>query len=129
ENRLRSEVETIVSSVVGPGRARVQINADFDINRITQTSDKFDPDGRVLRSSQTREEQSTATTDNRDGSVSVGTALPGSSRQRQPGRPEPVAGGNGQPRDLAHHKNRGHRGGPRQPYLGGGARRRDLQQE
>ena len=84
ENRLRGEVETIVSSVVGPGRARVQINADFDVNRITQTSDKFDPDGRVLRSSQTREEQSSATSDNRDGSVSVGTELPGSSRQQQP---------------------------------------------
>jgi flagellar M-ring protein FliF len=83
ENRLRSEVETIVSSVVGPGRARVQINADFDVNRITQTSDKFDPDGRVLRSSQTREEQSSATTDNRDGSVSVGTELPGNARQQQ----------------------------------------------
>ena len=82
ENRLRSEVETIVSSVVGPGRARVQINADFDVNRITQTSDKFDPDGRVLRSSQTREEQS-ATSDNKEGSVSVGTELPGGSRQQQ----------------------------------------------
>jgi flagellar M-ring protein FliF len=86
ENRLRSEVETIVSSVVGPGHARVQINADFDVNRITQTSDKFDPDGRVLRSSQTREEQS-ATTDNKDGSVSVGTELPGGNKQ-------PAEGGN-----------------------------------
>ena len=83
ENRLRSEVETIVSSVVGPGHARVQINADFDVNRITQTSDKFDPDGRVLRSSQTREEQS-ATSDNKDGSVSVGTELPGGNRPQQP---------------------------------------------
>jgi flagellar M-ring protein FliF len=83
ENRLRGEVETIVSSVVGPGHARVQINADFDVNRITQTSDKFDPDGRVLRSSQTREEQS-ATSDNKEGSVSVGTELPGGSRPQQP---------------------------------------------
>jgi flagellar M-ring protein FliF len=83
ENRLRSEVETIVSSVVGPGHARVQINADFDVNRITQTSDKFDPDGRVLRSSQTREEQS-ATSDNKEGSVSVGTELPGGNRPQQP---------------------------------------------
>ncbi len=80
ENRLRSEVETIVSSVVGPGHARVQINADFDINRITQTSDKYDPDGRVLRSSQTREEQS-ATTDNNQGAVSAGTELPGGKQQ------------------------------------------------
>ena len=75
ENRLRGEVETIVSSVVGPGHARVQINADFDINRITQTSDKFDPDGRVVRSSQTREEQS-ATNDNKEGAVSAGNELP-----------------------------------------------------
>ncbi len=82
ENRLRSEVETIVSSVVGPGHARVQINADFDINRITQTSDKFDPDGRVLRSSQTREEQS-ATNDNKEGTVSVGTELPGGKQQAE----------------------------------------------
>jgi flagellar M-ring protein FliF len=84
ENRLRSEVETIVSSVVGPGHARVQINADFDVNRITQTSDKFDPDGRVLRSSQTREEQS-ATTDNKDGAVSAGTELPGGNKQTAEG--------------------------------------------
>ncbi len=80
ESRLRSEVETIVSSVVGPGHARVQVNADFDVNRITQTSDKFDPDGRVLRSSQTREEQS-ATSDNKEGTVSAGTELPGGKQQ------------------------------------------------
>ncbi|HZP68337.1 MAG TPA: flagellar basal-body MS-ring/collar protein FliF [Pseudolabrys sp.] len=91
ENRLRSEVEAIVSSVVGPGRARVQINADFDVNRITQTSDKFDPDGRVLRSSQTREEQS-ATTDNKEGTVSVGTELPGGSRQQQQQGETPARG-------------------------------------
>ncbi len=90
ENRLRSEVETIVSSVVGPGHARVQINADFDVNRITQTSDKFDPDGRVLRSSQTREEQSATSDNNRDGSVSVGTELPGGSRPQQ----QPADSGN-----------------------------------
>jgi flagellar M-ring protein FliF len=84
ENRLRGEVEAIVSSVVGPGHARVQINADFDVNRITQTSDKFDPDGRVLRSSQTREEQS-ATNDNKEGTVSVGTELPGGKPQTEGG--------------------------------------------
>jgi flagellar M-ring protein FliF len=84
ENRLRGEVEAIVSSVVGPGHARVQINADFDVNRITQTSDKFDPDGRVLRSSQTREEQS-ATNDNKEGTVSVGTELPGGKPQSEGG--------------------------------------------
>jgi flagellar M-ring protein FliF len=46
EKRLRDQVETIVSSVVGPGRARIQVSADFDFNRITETSDKYDPEGR-----------------------------------------------------------------------------------
>jgi flagellar M-ring protein FliF len=80
ESRLRNQVEAIVSSVVGPGHARVQLTADFDLNRITETTDKFDPDSRVLRSSQTREEQS-STNDGKDsGQVSVGSELPGSNK-------------------------------------------------
>jgi len=75
EKRMRNQVEAIVSSVVGSGRARVQLSADFDYNKITQTSDKFDPEGRVLRSSQTREESS-ATADN-SGQVTVNNELPG----------------------------------------------------
>jgi flagellar M-ring protein FliF len=75
EKRMRKQVEDIVSSVVGQGRARVQLSADFDYNKITQTSDKFDPEGRVLRSTQTREESS-ATTDN-NGQVTVNNELPG----------------------------------------------------
>jgi flagellar M-ring protein FliF len=75
EKRMRNQIEAIVSSVVGTGRARVQLSADFDYNKVTQTSDKFDPEGRVLRSSQTREESS-ATADN-SGQVTVNNELPG----------------------------------------------------
>ncbi len=75
EKRMRNQVEAIVSSVVGAGRARVELSADFDYNKITQTSDRFDPEGRVLRSSQTREESS-ATADNA-GQVTVNNELPG----------------------------------------------------
>ncbi|HVV39682.1 MAG TPA: flagellar basal-body MS-ring/collar protein FliF [Nitrobacter sp.] len=79
EKRMRSEIEAIVSSVVGAGRARVQLTADFDYNKVTQTSDKFDPDGRVLRSSQTREESTTTTDSN--GQVTVNNELPGNQQQ------------------------------------------------
>jgi flagellar M-ring protein FliF len=72
---MRKQVEDIVSSVVGTGRARVQLSADFDYNKITQTSDKFDPEGRVLRSSQTREESSASAGDS--GQVTVNNELPG----------------------------------------------------
>ena len=75
ENRLRQQVESIVDSVVGPGHARVQVNAEFDLNRITETSDKYDPDSRVVRSSQTREE--TSSSGGNGGPVSVSNELPG----------------------------------------------------
>ncbi|MGB7258230.1 MAG: flagellar basal-body MS-ring/collar protein FliF, partial [Pseudolabrys sp.] len=81
ERRMREQVEAIVNSVVGPGHSRVEVNADFDLNRVTQTSDKYDPDGRVVRSSQTREESS-ATSDGKDGQVSVGNELPGGQQQK-----------------------------------------------
>jgi len=77
ENRLRKEVEDIVTSIVGPDHARVQITADFDVNRITTTSDKYDPDGRVVRSSQSREEESDSNKGRAGGAVSVGNELPG----------------------------------------------------
>ena len=79
EKRMREQIENIVSSVVGAGRTRVQLSADFDYNKVTQTSDKFDPEGRVLRSSQTREESS-ASGDQRDGQVTVNNELPGQQR-------------------------------------------------
>jgi flagellar M-ring protein FliF len=82
ERRLREQVLGIVSSVVGPNRARVQLATEFDFNRITQTSDRFDPEGRVVRSSQTREETA-ATADHAGGPVTVGNELPGAN-QRSP---------------------------------------------
>ena len=83
EKRMRDQVDAIVTSVVGAGRAQVQLTADFDFNRITQTSDKFDPDGRVVRSSQTKEDTSSQS-DNRDnGGVTVANELPGGPAQQQ----------------------------------------------
>jgi flagellar M-ring protein FliF len=81
ERRLREQIEGIVSSVVGPGRARVQVTADFDYNKVTQTLEKFDPEGRVMRSSQIREE-SVGSEGGRDGQVTVNNDLPGTQQQR-----------------------------------------------
>ena len=130
ERRLREQIEGIVSSVVGPGRARVQLTADFDFNRVTQTSDKYDPEGRVLRSSQTREESS-GSADSKEGQVTVGNELPGAASSAQATaaarrRAEPQVRGDRQLRDLALDQDRGDRGRPRQPHLGRGAGRRQL---
>jgi flagellar M-ring protein FliF len=82
ERRMRENIENIVSSIVGPGRARVQLTADFDFNRITQTTDKFDPEGRVVRSSQTREEAANSS-EAKEGQVTVGNEVPGGQQNRQ----------------------------------------------
>jgi len=85
ESRMRQEVKNIVDSVVGPDRARVQITADFDFKRVTQTTDKYDPDSRVIRSSQTREEEDTSGRSRVGGAVSVSAELPGTGAGRQAG--------------------------------------------
>src|SRR6202047_2889192 len=94
EKRLRSQVEAIVSSVVGPNHARGEVAADFAFNRVTQTSDKYDPEGRVVRSSQTREE--TSANEVRDNQVTVGNEIPGAN-QRQGAPPDASAS----PRDQS----------------------------
>ncbi len=88
EKRMRSQIEQIVSSVVGAGRARVQLTADFDYNKVTETSDKFDPDSKVVRSTQSREE-STSSTDGKENQVTVANELPGGQRQPDAGTPTP----------------------------------------
>lgn len=77
EDRVRSQVEDIVTGVVGPGRARVQVSADIDYNRTTKESQTFDPDGQVVRSTQT----TSAASSNQDGKggaqgVTVTNSLP-----------------------------------------------------
>jgi flagellar M-ring protein FliF len=76
ERRLKSRIEEIVASVVGEGRTRVEVAAEFDQNRIQQTTESFDPESRVVRSTQTRNE-SAQTTEGKGDSVSVGNELPG----------------------------------------------------
>jgi flagellar M-ring protein FliF len=51
------------------------VSAELDTNRIQQTSETFDPESKVTRSTQNRNEAST-TTETTDGSVSVANQLP-----------------------------------------------------
>ncbi|MEZ5971461.1 MAG: flagellar basal-body MS-ring/collar protein FliF [Hyphomonadaceae bacterium] len=56
EDRIRRTVTDIVEGIVGQGNARVQVSADMDFNRVSETRQTFDPEGRVVRSTQTSEE-------------------------------------------------------------------------
>ncbi|MBG53851.1 MAG: flagellar M-ring protein FliF [Alphaproteobacteria bacterium] len=76
ERRLQAQIQTIVESIVGPDNSRIQVNAELDFNRITRTSDMFDPEGQVVRSTQTVEESSTSTDGVPNDAVTVGNAVP-----------------------------------------------------
>ena len=77
EDRLRRRVESIVASVVGQGHVRVQVTADMKYNHISTTSENFNPDGKVIRSTQTVDRNSSDGTASAGGAVSVANALPG----------------------------------------------------
>ncbi len=77
EDRLRKRIESIVASVVGPGHVRVQVAADMDYNHESQTSENYDPDSKVVRSTQTVETTSSDKQPGSNNAASVSTALPG----------------------------------------------------
>ncbi len=76
EKRVRSQVEDIVASIVGNGRARVQVAAEMDFNRVQQTSESYDPESKVVRSTQNRSETSVTNDTTTNGEVTVNNQLP-----------------------------------------------------
>ncbi len=85
ENSLRSRIEAIVSSVVGMGRVQVQVAADINYNHTQTTSETYDPDSKVVRSTQTVEQNASNTQGGGGAAVSVASALPGGQAAPAPG--------------------------------------------
>jgi len=77
ENTLRQRIESIVASVVGAGHVQVQVAADINYNHTQTTSETFDPDSKVVRSTQTVEQNSSDNSGSTTNAVSVSAALPG----------------------------------------------------
>jgi flagellar M-ring protein FliF len=92
ERRLRQQVEEIVGGIVGAGRMRVQVAAELDLNRIESRSENFDPESKVVRSTQTRGEN--ATTANNEGQVTIGNELPGTAQNPAPAPPRDASNKN-----------------------------------
>jgi flagellar M-ring protein FliF len=71
---LKSELLDLLEARVGAGNVRVNVALDLETDRVNTTSRKFDPDGRVVRSTTVsdRSDQSDGTT----GAVTVASNLP-----------------------------------------------------
>lgn len=76
ETRLQTKVEEQISRIVGYGRVTAIVNAEMNFDQISMNEELYDPEGQVLRSSQTSQEDSTEREPVTD-DVSVGNNLPG----------------------------------------------------
>jgi flagellar M-ring protein FliF len=75
ENRLRNSIERLLERTVGIGFVRAEVSVDLNYDRITENDEVFDPDGQVVRSTQTVDENS-LTVDRDDDPVTVANNLP-----------------------------------------------------
>lgn len=77
ERRMAARIKELVEGVVGPGRARVEVTADIDMARVTEQKESFDPDGQVVRSEQTGEENAAENQPDGADAVSASGNIPG----------------------------------------------------
>lgn len=78
EQRLGHKVETMLEKFVGFGNVRAEVSAEMDFNRVSVNAVTFDPDGQVVRSTQSVTEESQSSAANNNTNVSVANSLPDS---------------------------------------------------
>lgn len=85
EQRMVNTITQLLEKHVGIGKVTAQVTADLDFDRITTTEETFDPDGQVVRSTNTVEESSQSDESEGEQPVSVGTNLPDANGTGQAG--------------------------------------------
>lgn len=76
EERMNAAIEDMVGRIVGFNKVRAHVSADMNFDRISTNSESYDPEGQVVRSTQTvSEDSSESNTSN--GNVSVSNNVPG----------------------------------------------------
>ena len=75
ENKMIHTVEKLLEKSIGFGKVRAEVTADMDFDRVTTNEEIFDPDGQVVRSTQTIEQNRTSQ-DQEPLPVTVNTNLP-----------------------------------------------------
>ena len=72
EARLSQSIEQLLAQTLGAGKVRAEVTADLDFNQVTTNKEDFNPDGQVVRSTNSIEE--TGTTQEREGANNVSVA-------------------------------------------------------
>ncbi|MBX6321937.1 MAG: flagellar M-ring protein FliF [Rhodospirillaceae bacterium] len=84
ERRVAHSIEDLLQRSLGYGSVRVEVSADMDFDRITTNSEIYDPDGQVVRSTQTVEEKSDTGQGEGSQAVSVTSNLPDPTTETAP---------------------------------------------
>ena len=77
ETRLARMIESLLEQSIGIGKVRAEITAELDMDRVTEQSEIFDPNGQVARSTQTHSDmQRGAETGSTSGPSGVQSNIP-----------------------------------------------------
>jgi flagellar M-ring protein FliF len=76
ENKVRRSIEELLQRTLGYGKVRAEVTADLDFDRVTTNSETFNPDGQVVRSTQTVEEKNNSSDAQPSDQVTVANNLP-----------------------------------------------------
>lgn len=93
EEKLRHTIETLLERSLGPGNVRAEVTADVDFDRVVTNQESFDPEGQVVRSTQTTNETNNSTEQDGNTTVSVANNLPDSRGQQNGGSKSSSNGG------------------------------------
>ena len=77
EKRLVSSIEDLVGRAVGFNKVRATVTADLDFDRISTNDEIYDPEGQVVRSTQSIAEENTERDQQNTQDVTVQNNLPG----------------------------------------------------
>ncbi len=86
EEYFSRKVESMLGIALGPGNSVVRVSVDVDASQSTTVEERFDPDGQVLRSMTTMEENSTSRETGSITGAGVAANLPGPEEGSQPGQ-------------------------------------------
>jgi flagellar M-ring protein FliF len=82
EDRTTRAIEELLENSVGVGKVRAEVNAEMDFDRITTNSETYDPNGQVVRSTQSVEESSNDSDSKSKPAVTVRNNLPDANTQQ-----------------------------------------------
>jgi flagellar M-ring protein FliF len=81
EQTQARKIEDLLTQTLGFGKVRAQVSADLDFDRITTSSEIYDPDSQVVRSTQSTNEDAVTSEKGPSGAVSVANNLPTTPQQ------------------------------------------------